>query len=49
MQTQDIWWENIFEGHLAHGVNKERMSELEREEFLYFEMDEVDEPLNHLS
>lgn len=43
MQTEQIWWENIFEGHLAHGFNKERMSELEQEEFLYFQTEEAEE------
>ncbi|WP_198166024.1 MULTISPECIES: hypothetical protein [Sporosarcina] len=46
MNTQETWWENVFEGHLAHGFNKERMSELDHEEFLYFENESVEEQLN---
>ncbi|MDV6376887.1 hypothetical protein ORD22_01235 [Sporosarcina sp. GW1-11] len=48
MQTQDIWWETVFEGHLAHGFNKERMGELDQEEFLYFEIEQVEEHLNQM-
>ncbi|WP_194841529.1 hypothetical protein [Sporosarcina obsidiansis] len=46
MQTQDIWWENVFEGHLAHGFNKERMEELDHEGFLYFENQQAEELVN---
>lgn len=42
MNTQDTWWENVFEGHLELGFNKERMSELDREEFLYFENESLE-------
>ncbi|WP_199171885.1 hypothetical protein [Sporosarcina sp. P13] len=48
MQTQGIWWENVFEGHLVHGFNKERMNELDQEEFLYFENEPVEEHVNHM-
>ena len=48
MQTQDIWWENVFEGHLAHGFNKERMNELDQEEFLYFEHDSMEQQINQI-
>ncbi|VDG97302.1 Uncharacterised protein [Lysinibacillus sphaericus] len=43
MTTTDTWWETIFEGNLAAGLNKERMNELEEEHFLYFR----DEELTH--
>ena len=41
MTTTDTWWETIFEGNLAIGVNKERMSELEEEHFLYFKEEDT--------
>ncbi|WP_256381699.1 hypothetical protein [Sporosarcina sp. HYO08] len=37
MTTTETWWEAIFEGDLAHGINKERLTELEEEHFLYFD------------
>ncbi len=37
MTTTETWWEEIFEGHLSLGINKERMTELEEENFLYFQ------------
>lgn len=40
MTTTDTWWETIFEGNLAAGWNKERLSELEEEHFLYFSEEE---------
>ncbi|WP_198160030.1 MULTISPECIES: hypothetical protein [unclassified Sporosarcina] len=46
MNTQDTWWETVFEGHLAHGFNKERMNELDHEEFLYFEKEPMEENAN---
>lgn len=46
MNTQETWWENVFEGHLALGFNKERMSELDHEEFLYFENEPIEEQVN---
>ncbi|WP_301107771.1 hypothetical protein [Sporosarcina sp.] len=48
MQNQDIWFENLFEGHLAHGINKERISELDHEEFLYFEQAQAEESVTHM-
>lgn len=42
MTTTETWWEEIFEGDLALGINKERLAELEDEHFLYFESDEVE-------
>ncbi|EGQ27139.1 hypothetical protein ABZ756_07305 [Mammaliicoccus sciuri] len=48
MQSQDIWFENLFEGHLAHGFNKERIGELDHEEFLYFDNDQVEESVNQM-
>ncbi len=37
MTTTDTWWEAIFEGNLSLGINKERLVELEEENFLYFD------------
>ncbi len=37
MTTTETWWETIFEGNLSLGMNKERFTELEEENFLYFE------------
>lgn len=40
MKTDNTWWETIFTGSLSLGINKERLSELEQENFLYFQEDE---------
>ncbi|WP_172369867.1 hypothetical protein [Sporosarcina jiandibaonis] len=40
MTTTETWWEEIFEGNLSLGINKERLSELEDENFLYFTEEE---------
>ncbi|MFC4409421.1 hypothetical protein ACFOZY_03100 [Chungangia koreensis] len=40
MKTDNSWWETIFTGSLSLGINKERLTELEQENFLYFEEDE---------
>ena len=37
MKTDNTWWETIFTGSLSLGINKERLAELEQENFLYFE------------
>lgn len=37
MTTTGTWWEEIFEGNLSLGINKERLFELEEENLLYFE------------
>lgn len=36
MTETETWWEPIFTGAFAMGINKERLSELEEEAFLYF-------------
>jgi hypothetical protein len=36
MTETETWWETIFTGAFAMGINKERLSELEEESFLYF-------------
>ncbi|MHA6258511.1 hypothetical protein ACXYMX_01240 [Sporosarcina sp. CAU 1771] len=43
MTTTETWWETIFEGDLSFGINKERFTELEDEDFLYFEENELDQ------
>ncbi len=47
MTTTGTWWEEIFEGNLSLGINKERITELEEENFLYFEEEEVEEQQHH--
>jgi hypothetical protein len=36
MTETATWWETIFTGAFAMGINKERLSELDEESFLYF-------------
>lgn len=36
MTETETWWEPIFKGPIALGLNKERINELEEESFLYF-------------
>lgn len=48
MQSQDIWWENLFEGNLAHGFDKERAEELNHEGFLYFDSEQAEEFENQM-
>lgn len=40
------WWETIFTGAFEMGLNKDRISELDEESFLYFkeEYDELENP-----
>lgn len=40
MTETETWWEPIFTGAIALGLNKERMNELEEESFLYFTEDQ---------
>jgi hypothetical protein len=47
MTTTDTWWETIFEGNLSSGINKERLVDLEEENFLYFdEVQQIEEPIH---
>ncbi|WP_339249366.1 hypothetical protein NSQ43_08790 [Sporosarcina sp. FSL W8-0480] len=46
MTTTDTWWETIFEGNLSLGLNKERISDLNDENFLFFD-DRLDEENEH--
>ncbi|WP_166462412.1 hypothetical protein [Psychrobacillus vulpis] len=46
-ETETTWWEPIFTGAIAMGINKERLSELNEEAFLYFtENQDETEPNN---
>lgn len=47
MTTTETWWEEIFEGNLSLGINKERLDELEEENFLYFEVEEPESDQLH--
>lgn len=47
MTTTETWWETIFEGNLSLGINKERFDELEKEKFLYFEEEELEQESIH--
>ncbi|MFF2752280.1 hypothetical protein ACFVR1_00815 [Psychrobacillus sp. NPDC058041] len=40
MTETETWWETIFTGAFAMGINKERLTELEEESFLYFKEDQ---------
>lgn len=46
MTETETWWEPIFTGAFALGLNRERMNELEEESFLYFteEQSEMEPP-----
>lgn len=43
MLKTETWWEPIFSGKLSLGINKERLSELEEESFIYFNDTEENE------
>ena len=43
MISTDTWWESIFSGPLAYGINQEKIRLLEDEQFLYFKHEHVDE------
>lgn len=42
------WWEEVFTGPISLGLNKDRMLELEEEQFIYFsQIDESDDLQRH--
>lgn len=43
MTTTETWWENLFEGDLAPGINQDRLDELDGEKFLYFKAEHEEE------
>ncbi|WP_164474934.1 hypothetical protein [Indiicoccus explosivorum] len=36
MNHSENWWETVFEGTLEVGINKEKLTDIEEESFLYF-------------
>lgn len=43
MQQTNFWWKTLFKGHLAPGLNEEKMDELSDESFLYFQQNQYDD------
>jgi hypothetical protein len=43
MLKTENWWDPIFSGNLSLGINKERLTELEEESFIYFNDTEENE------
>ncbi|MFD1205741.1 MULTISPECIES: hypothetical protein [Sporosarcina] len=46
MTTTETWWETIFEGNLSLGLNKERIADLDDENFLYFSENNLEQDDN---
>lgn len=44
MISTDTWWEKIFSGALAIGLNEERVHQLEDESFLFLKEEEQELP-----
>ncbi|WP_179860944.1 hypothetical protein [Bhargavaea cecembensis] len=44
MMKQENWWDEMFTGNLELGINKERLAELEQENFLYFSEEQENVP-----
>lgn len=36
MNEHSQWWEPIFSGQLEVGIDKEKMTDMDKEDFLYF-------------
>lgn len=36
MNEHSQWWEPIFSGQLEVGIDKEKMTDVDKEDFLYF-------------
>lgn len=45
MLVTETWWEDIFSGVLAIGLNEQKLCQLEDESFLYFNKSETDQQL----
>lgn len=45
MTNTAAWWEDLFEGNLSPGIDRNRLTELENENFLYFD-EEVEEEIH---
>lgn len=39
MNEHSQWWEPIFSGQLEVGIDKEKMTDVDKEDFLYFRGD----------
>lgn len=46
MNQTTNWWEDLFQGPISLGLNKERLTELEEEQFIYFASTEDTEAMN---
>lgn len=46
MMMTETWWESIFSGALAHGINEEKMHLLQDEAFLYLSEIPLEEKKN---
>ena len=45
MLVTETWWEDIFSGALAIGLNEQKLRQLEDESFLYFNESQTDQQL----
>ena len=48
MSQSNYWWKTLFKGHLAPGINEEKVDELTDERFLYFQHERQNEDLQLL-
>lgn len=46
MLVTETWWEDIFSGALAIGLNEQKLRQLEDESFLYFNESQTDQQLH---
>ena len=46
MLVTETWWEDIFSGALAIGLNEQKIRQLEDESFLYFNEPQTDQQNN---
>lgn len=46
MLVTETWWEDIFSGALAIGLNEQKLRQLEDESFLYFNDSQTDQQLH---
>ncbi|BDH60945.1 hypothetical protein MTP04_10750 [Lysinibacillus sp. PLM2] len=49
MISTDTWWEKIFSGPLAVGLNEEKVHQLEDESFLFLTEEELPNEENQLN
>lgn len=43
MAQSNSWWKTVFQGHLAAGINEDKVAELADERFLYFQHERQEE------